>query len=251
MTKIKCIFCEEYGERAKEHVWPRWLQDFIGGPTKGQHTGVHLSFPWPEPVSIRKQSGESLVCGNVCKKCNNGWMNELEIKTSPILKDVIKNKSRAKTWSFTEAEVISKWSFKTVIMINACSNYRKIIGKDLMRCFYKTLTLPRGVTVDIAFHKSEEKRLKWLQSQNFAIIAKEDVLNKLDHYKLTSFIVGMAIGDFVIRVVYWADENCKVNPSETNSLRRLFPFEGDVLFDNVPELDSIVSMGNCIIIYAQ
>jgi hypothetical protein len=250
MTKTNCIFCGEFKERSKEHVWPRWLQKFVGGSTKGQHTGTHFRLPWPRPVSNRKQSGESLVLGNICKDCNNGWMSDLEIEVMPLLKDVITNKCRANTWSKIEAESIAKWSLKTSIVINLSSNYRRIIQDHLIKKFYETRSVPHSIIIDIAFHEVKEKRLEWRQSRNFAIVGTEDILSNLDHIKSSSFIIGMAINELVLRVVYWPDPRAMINPDKRKGFIQLYPYEKDIVFPKFSKLNSIESMGNSFVLYS-
>jgi len=249
MAKINCIFCEEYREKAEEHIWPRWLCDFMGETGKGEFTGLHFHFPWPKPVSVRKQSIESLVYGNVCKRCNNGWMSELENQCSPLLKDVIENKRKANSWGSNEAELIAKWSFKTSVMINSGTNYRKIIEKKLIREFYKTQTLPEKVTIDFAFLRPSEKRLEWRQSQMFALLGPEHIIENVRRFKSTSFIICLIINDLIFRVLYWEDRNCVINPNNYQDSMRLYPFERQISFKTVPELDSIETMSSSIVIY--
>jgi len=249
LSKVRCIFCDQYREKAKEHIWPRWLFNYMGEIGRKEVAGLHFHFPWPSPVSVRKQSIESLVNGKVCKRCNNGWMSELENQSSPLLKDVIENTRNANSWGSCEAELIAKWSFKTSIMINSGTNYRKIIGKNLIREFYKTQTLPNNVTVDFAFLKSYEKRLEWRQSQNFALLGPESIIENVRRFKSTSFIICLIINDLIIRVSYWEDTNCVINPNYESDCVRLSPFENQISFSTAPELNSIETMASCLVIY--
>ena len=108
MTNTHCIFCGNYREKSKEHILPKWLQVELMGSTKGPFAGTHIIFPWPTPVDERKHSGESLVFGNVCKSCNNGWMNDFEVEAKPLLLDVINNNSKAKPWFIGDISIITK-----------------------------------------------------------------------------------------------------------------------------------------------
>ena len=249
MAKINCIFCEQYGNKAKEHVWPMWLLDFMGETGRGEFTGLHFNFPWSRPLSVRKQSIESLVYGNVCNKCNNGWMSELENQCSPLLKDVISNKEKAGPWELREVKLIANWAFKTSVMINSGSNYRKIIGKDLIRVFYNTQSLPQSVTVDLAFLKSDELRLEWRQSQMFFILGPEHIIKNVRCFLSSSFIICLIINNFIIRVAYWEDNNCVLNPNNDKECKRIYPFERLISFRTTPVVDSIESMSNSVVIY--
>lgn len=39
---IDCVFCSKQGERAKEHLWPIWLQEFVEGGSQ-KRTETHYT----------------------------------------------------------------------------------------------------------------------------------------------------------------------------------------------------------------
>src|SRR5258708_6458444 len=94
-VKSPCIFCgsELSGKRAKEHVFPQWIQkefdwdDLYLTPTHFSGTG--------EVISSRAHDLGSFVEGHVCASCNNGWMSRLECAVRPILVDLITAKREA------------------------------------------------------------------------------------------------------------------------------------------------------------
>jgi hypothetical protein len=44
MGKVNCIFCRKTRERAKEHIWPAWLQEYVdGGSTLRAETHYDMS----------------------------------------------------------------------------------------------------------------------------------------------------------------------------------------------------------------
>jgi hypothetical protein len=75
-----CIFCDN-PVNSKEDAWPSWLVREFNGTEKGiveGQRGQQSSYSW--------HAGKyPLRTGNVCKKCNNGWMSDLENRVKPIL----------------------------------------------------------------------------------------------------------------------------------------------------------------------
>jgi hypothetical protein len=94
-TKEACVICGgslEGKNRAKEHVVPDWLQKEFGfaddradprllGPRHAV-AGFDVNAP-AEPIVLkreRRHSYQSLLAGNICADCNNGWMSQLEVE---------------------------------------------------------------------------------------------------------------------------------------------------------------------------
>lgn len=68
---------------------------------------------------------------------------------------------------------ITLWAFKTVLVINAASNYRDIIPDDHFKHFYQYRMPPKDVKVHIGISQNDEG-LKWVQSPiNFKITSSE------------------------------------------------------------------------------
>jgi hypothetical protein len=249
MTNTHCIFCGGYKPKSKEHILPKWLQTEVMGSTKAPHKGTHIVFPWSVPVSERKHSGETLVYGKVCKECNNGWMNDLELSSSPLIKDVICNETKSKPWSLDNVNLVSKWVWKTVMMINYGSNYRKIIPENHFQYLFNQQSILDGVLFDIAFLKNSVDGIEWRQSQNFALLGKGENIEGKRIYSKDSYIFGLAINKLLFRVVYWPDYSVEVNPRKSLSMERFFPRDKKIQFGLVPIIDSIEKSSMSIVLY--
>jgi hypothetical protein len=70
-----CRFCGATGRLTKEHVWPRWLGDYLPKLTNAGHTERWSSTSgrerWQAPFL-------STTVRDVCAACNNGWMGAIE-----------------------------------------------------------------------------------------------------------------------------------------------------------------------------
>lgn len=235
MKKIDCVFCGNNREKSKEHIWPKWLQKKIAGKTIGKFSGTHISMSSVRVMSQRMQSGESLVFGNVCKDCNNGWMSILENDFKDCFVKIKKDYSKMSNLTKKERNLISIWGLKTAMMINSGSNYRKIIPKHHFEHLNNHLQIPKNVKVDIAYINSNDK-LRWQQS-NFTMSSKKmSEYEKRDPYDLTknSYSITMQIDRLGIKVLYYKD--CKENGftiKESNDSKaiRIWPFRKNGKFN--------------------
>lgn len=228
MKKIDCVFCEMNQEKAKEHIWPKWLQKEIVGNTKGNFSGTHISMSSVSVLSSRNQSGESLVFGNVCKSCNNGWMSTLETDFKRNFEKIKLDYNSLKQLSKIERSKIALWGFKTAMMINSGSNYRKIIPQSHYKHLYKHRQLPKDLKVDITYLNSDDK-LKWEQS-NFTFATKKRTEYKShDPRDLTknSYVITMQIEKLGIKILFYNNckgENYKIEESRDNKAIRISPY---------------------------
>lgn len=145
---MKCIFCDNSvtDRRAKEHVFPQWLQDEFAlrkeyvQPT---HFGID-----GEILSERLHTFSGLLSGRVCEHCNNGWMSRLETENKTLITDL--GHRRRDTFELEDEAAfgIARWAFKTALALHAASNYRKIIPEQHYRhMVLDPSTLPAGVHV--------------------------------------------------------------------------------------------------------
>ena len=235
MKKIKCIFCEEEKEKAKEHIWPKWLQKHLIGTTKFKYSGTHLSLSSVRVLDQRDQSGESLVFGNVCADCNNGWMNDLEVKFNPLFKQIQNDYHKLEQLSKDERQIIALWGFKTALMINAGSNYRKIIPQSQYKHLFQNKQIPKNVKIDIAYIDSND-RLKWEQSNISFSIVKNYKNHKSDYNDLTknSYLISMQLDKLGIKISYY--DKCKelgheLRVSRDNLSLRIWPYSKNGKFN--------------------
>lgn len=227
MSNITCIFCGQHRNKAKEHIWPRWLQKKMIGTTQWPYSGTHRS-TYFFPVSVRQHTGENLVLGEVCDICNNGWMADLENQFRPILEKIESKPDGLKFLEKKERAIVATWSFKTALVINAGTNYRKIVPPEHYSLLEKHRSIVRDVKVDAAYI-GEFQPLGWIQTQlNYAIgptqtIKATQVITKENNYNVT-----MQIGNLGLRVAWYKDckeLGYKLESNDNEKIVRLWPFE--------------------------
>ncbi|AIY14037.1 hypothetical protein [Cellulophaga baltica] len=244
MGKVICRFCNINGEKSKEHIWPRWLQKHLIGNTKSHFKGIHLGMPFGT-ISERNQSGESLVYGNICTICNNGWMAELENKFRPIYLEIESDYNKIKHLSKSERRVICLWGLKTAMMINAGTNYRQIIPDSHFNHLFKYRELPKDIKVDICFFESDSL-LMWNQSNISFESFKTTDYEKSDPYDLrnNSYVISLQINKIGIKIIHYhglKEKKYQIPLDKNESNIRIWPYQKNESFKLTNPYDSISS----------
>ena len=119
LGKNCCIFCNRIEKLTKEHVWPRWVRDYI--KIEDQMKTVHLTMhnggkpqkgKFTRPGDIHSQRIHC-VCGSrgdpfKTDRCNNVWMSQLQERAKTILIPLITG-----TWKSLdghEQSIVSAWA---------------------------------------------------------------------------------------------------------------------------------------------
>lgn len=251
MAKTQCVFCYQTRERAKEHIWPQWVLRFDDTSESKLHVGRHYGSPLTDMrlIDERKQSQNSLVFGNVCRVCNNGWMSRLENDAASMIKDAADNGKEASSWSVEQSKVVATWAFKTVLMVNAGSNYRRIVPRVHYRNLHNSLRPPHGVKVEVALSDEVVEGREFRQSQNFAVLGPEELVMRKQKHQKRSYIIGLALKYLLLRVTYWPDHTAKINP--LSEMDCLYENEGkEVDFENVSVLDNTAHLNLGMVVYS-
>jgi len=216
MTNVICRFCGEQRLRAKEHAWPQWLlktTDLTDALTRETHAGIAGGV-----VDQRVQSFQSMRDGHVCATCNNTWMSEIENATKPIIDRVIASK-QFHALTGDEVSSLAVWAFKTAIVRNAATNYRKIVPADHYAHLYNNRTVAPEVYVDAAICPTH-KGLSGLQSQTFLGFMKPGYTMSAGRYNIV-----LAIESLLLRIIYFPLSGYDIIPTPDAATRtfRLHP----------------------------
>jgi hypothetical protein len=110
-----CAFCGVRAKLHKEHVWPVWTRKlFRLTDTAILHTRTFLrSGKEPEQLVWPARAFDQRVSAP-CRRCNNGWMSDLETEAEPILAPLIKGEPRR--LGIAAQATAATWAVKTVMM---------------------------------------------------------------------------------------------------------------------------------------
>ena len=220
MSNVTCRFCGERRSRAKEHAWPQWLLETTNlsdALTRETHAGIA-----GEVVDARVQSFQSMRDGRVCATCNNTWMSDLENATKPIIENVITS-GNLYALDDDEKSRLAVWSFKTAIVRNAVTNYRKIVPETHYTYLYDHRAVAPAVYVDAAICPMH-KGLSGRQSQTlFGFVKPGDTSQTISSAGLYNIV--LAIESILLRVIYFPLQGYKVRAAPTAAAQtfRLHP----------------------------
>jgi hypothetical protein len=110
-----CVFCGG-SPLTREHVWPDWIRRLIYGKGKRGPRSEQLR-EGSRPGEERKvwhMPALSLQAKIVCEECNQGWMSELEVQTSPVLTPMILG-NRVRLDAAAQ-RLLARWITKTAMV---------------------------------------------------------------------------------------------------------------------------------------
>jgi hypothetical protein len=116
-----CMFCGGTG-LTQEHVRPRWLEGAIEEDAPlGYRHGTAGAEPAPLEWTGR---GFTHTVGDVCRRCNSGWLSELESAAKPLLTPMIRGKHQ--TLGPRQQRVVATWVMKTAAVIDRTHRHRTV-----------------------------------------------------------------------------------------------------------------------------
>jgi hypothetical protein len=108
-----CIVCDN-NSGSREHFWPQWIhesKDF--GPLKQKRGGKEITIPDPK-----------LVVKAVCKRCNNGWMSDLEVASIPLVCSMMQNLSIR--LERDQQNILAQWLMKMAFL----TDWTRVGGRE-------------------------------------------------------------------------------------------------------------------------
>lgn len=196
----RCIFCNGFN-LSKQHIFPDWINRLITQVNEHSQTVIiadtseqlvkkdYTIYVSPE---LRKKQGPlgSAKLRIVCKKCNNGWMSDLEQSVIPFLLPLIKGEKSEITQ--IESGLLAQWIMMTTIM----HEYTDLNG--ISTTYEERQALVNGIippSWDIYIANSGESEWKFRRKQTYSkfIVPAELLETKEEKYymhSLTSFGIG-------------------------------------------------------------
>jgi hypothetical protein len=190
-----CIFCKadlaDVG-RSREHIIPRWLQEawhlpehFVE-PTHFDETG--------KVMSKRRHTFNSFVAGNVCRRCNNGWMSALEVKCKNLILDLASGRRQILELQNHEALLLARWTAKTAFALHTSANWRPVVPPEhIYPLDTDSYRLPERVfVVGHTFNRGSQD-FSWSQGTTWEILSKDYTVSPEDLAKIKAVGYKIAI----------------------------------------------------------
>ena len=148
------------------------------------------------------------VLGQICVKCNGGWMSELEATAMQVLIPLIEGRSTLTNLSISERLLVARWSAKTACTHNWSSSYDRIIPLEHFRAIRECPTrLPRGMAV---FARQCDAGTAFMAHQDRQWIRQAQILNvsEAQFHGLTekSYKISFLLGHLALSVAFWPPE---------------------------------------------
>ena len=240
----KCLFCGSSKEISREHIFPEWLLGELG-LNEEEVTMNHVTI-LGMTKSRRSHIFKSLVNAMICEKCNTGWMSKLETSVKDLIIRLMNldsvNEDLFKSLN-DNYKILAKWSFKTAIVLNYPTNYRKIVPENHFQSLYHS-KIPEGVYINMAFTENEEP-LHWHQSQTllwFFHTKKEE--QKIFSRSKEIYKITLQFKHLLLRVCYFPFKNF-VQDDRVESSIVLWPefgrYENFRIYKDIDEFDSKAS----------
>ncbi|MGZ6929965.1 MAG: hypothetical protein ACXVK4_05465, partial [Acidimicrobiia bacterium] len=144
-TKPVCMFC---GTRAgpfhDEDVWPKWFRKtvIIDGPIRLQTPAFGRS--WRKDGHLRL-----IIRDAICKRCNNGWMSQIEEEAARPLKRMVS--LSVVTLSPEDRDAIALWAVlkacELEVAFSQLGIQPAIIPHGHTQWLYERQSVPPGTTV--------------------------------------------------------------------------------------------------------
>jgi hypothetical protein len=159
----QCLFCPDPAN-TKEHLWPEWILESLQAAQPIRHTiGKKPPFYVDNPeVKVRA----------ACKKCNEGWMSDLEVLNRPLIGALMHDISAP--IDTTQQANLAVWTIKTAMVLDGMNRQRPQFYSVNEHTFLRTdpfrLVLPFGsgdilvvlfMREERTFGSIKAKSLKW------------------------------------------------------------------------------------------
>ncbi|MEP7166460.1 MAG: hypothetical protein ABI758_00600 [Candidatus Woesebacteria bacterium] len=203
-----CLFCNcKLGKsnRKKEHVIPHWLITYLGIENLRISLTVYSPLEDKNTEERDFQFMNSFLAGGVCGYCNGGWMKLLEDTTLDILKPLIRGSREIINLSQSEKDLITKWTFKTSIVLNSATNYFKVVPPEHYNLLYEG-KIPEHVLVTATMHEPS-KRYSHLENNSLWMGIDNTITeSELKKGGDNSYKIALQLGKLVLVTTYWADD---------------------------------------------
>lgn len=225
-----CWMCRATtGMRAKEHIFPLWLQKQLGAQNE-TWAPTHMDYLGRVVSTRGSHRTTALLAGEVCARCNGGWMNDLEGRFRAVMFP------RRAVIDGEEGAVIAHWFAKTAIVLNTAQNYRLMIPRTARHAVKQAV--PPGMGVWLARMPNQATRLGFAQSAGGVItVVKRGMAGVASEYLDKAYVCALRVDDVLAAVVY-APPGPWAWPAE--DMIQLHPWRDQpIAWESLPQVDEI------------
>jgi hypothetical protein len=147
--------------------------------------------------------------GRICPDCNNGWMSELESEAMGVLKPLMDGQMAFEQLSEEEKRILTRWSFKTAIVLNSGSNFYKLVPLEHYELVYNN-KFPATLLVTATSH-NPNSRFYLAEINNWVGGNSKVDKSKLRKGVEDAYKTVMQFRNLILMVAYWPIYGWKYN----------------------------------------
>ena len=196
-----CVFCGTTESKiTKEHVWPKWLRE---------HVPLEIGRPIRHSRRLTTREGETVEdlrweaipldwqVAAPCKECNEGWMEQIETATRPVLSPMLDDKSVG--LDIGAADALAQWVTLRVMVAQHAypKGRRRSIPEERYRAFFKTRQIPPGMQIWVG-------RYSGAGAWPTQFVHREIRIARPDSSPPNAYIVGFSVA--YVAFVCWGHE---------------------------------------------
>ncbi|GEP52333.1 hypothetical protein FNO01nite_30050 [Flavobacterium noncentrifugens] len=134
---------------------------------------------------------------NVCKKCNEGWMSEMEQKAQSMISEMIAGNSV--TLAFDDCHTLANWVTMTMIMAEYIDTFTQAIPVIHRHFLYEFQMPPTGWKIWIGNFSGKDWKFRYRHATNVVTTVHEAMLHSNGKRKLSPNVQfsTMVIGKFI------------------------------------------------------
>lgn len=143
---FRCLFCfTTTGKRSREHVFRKAFKKTISS-SRGLSFS-NLSSAGREQLQ-RPISQFDMTVNEVCRECNQGWLNELENAVDPILSELLKDFRSLTHIGVENLQILGTWAFIRGLLRTYISPVGRV-PSEIFAQVYGNRQIPRGCYVQV------------------------------------------------------------------------------------------------------
>jgi hypothetical protein len=219
----KCLFCESPAA-SREHIIAEWLtkrmsvRDVEFQPTRFRETDGFLKFP--------KTKSKYFETKQVCEKCNNEWMSELETWFQKNLGALVEKKWPEESRDLVKTlrakyETLIRWMVKTAIVFEKATPKGEAVIPISMRSFAKD----GGNVSDFVLLVGhiQAPRFSAFLMKGFPVYTGSELINYLVHDE--SFTFGVCFNHLALRLVRCPNATALIKQQKNSNGDIIVPFQ--------------------------
>jgi hypothetical protein len=163
--RVDCFFCGECGVRGREHVFAEtWLNELQAGQERMKIE--RREFDTDALQAARAHTYDSFLCGDICERCNSGWMSSLEAAVKPWIIGIVDKADLTRLQDSSLRLTFSRWAVKTACVIDHIGGLHEIASCVPRQLTSRADSVPEHLHVLVGWQPYEDRSLFAFNQRN-------------------------------------------------------------------------------------